>query len=78
MWRAGIPTRHGELGDEAATWSLGGVDGSSKTLSFGSGLETSRRLRLKCGLVSTRRGVPIVWIIETKADFFPSSSFFGS
>lgn len=78
VWRAGIPTGHGGLGDGAATWSLGGVDGSSKTLSFASGLETSRRLRLKCGLVSTRRGVPIVWIMETKVDFFPSSSFLGS
>lgn len=70
MWRAGTPTGYGGLGGESATWSLGDVDGSGKTLSFGSGLETSRRLRLKCGLVSTRRGAPIVWIIETKVDFF--------
>ena len=78
VWRAGTLTGHGGLGGESATWSLGGVDGSGKTLSFGSGLETSRRLRLKCGPVSTRRGAPIVWIIETKVDFFSFSSFFGS
>lgn len=76
VWRAGTPTGHGGLGDESAMLSLGGVDGSGKTLSFGSSLKTSRRLRLKCELVSTRRGAPIVWIIETKVDFFLFFLFF--
>ena len=77
VWRAGIPTGHGGLGDGAATWSLGGVDGPSKTLSCASGLETSRRLRLKCGLVSTRRRVPMSGSWRQKWIFFLLPLFLG-
>lgn len=74
VWRAGTPTGRGGLGDESAMQSLGGVDGSGKTLSFGSSLETSRRLRLKCGLQG--EGHQLSGSLKQKWIFFSSSSFF--